>query len=289
MDTTILYYTHNLLSEQLLKKTTQQAIEHARINNCHLIFISHFPIIKSHFVERLIEEDFYQSDYNPQTGKTKILRIYDFLVKAPIIEEEYDNVENYVVGKLPYNSRSIYQQLVFGLSKVQSENVILFEHDCFYPKEYVSAVRQTLDSHEFSWCSKRLMCGKNGYYELSNFYISECSSKTHLLFEIYEEKLSLTDAGQKPSMLEPVLVDKTERGRTNEVIMVSEHSDAGLLLPESQCILDIKHGLNTTGTLAIEGVCDHIYWGRSKQYIDLFPLIPPDKEILWSYGLNGQY
>jgi len=277
MKSTIIFYTHNFLARKIFKATLQDAIRHAKENNCFLLVISHFPVFKEYI------------DVKEQFGGTEHITLPPDLEKFSIRDLQFDvskdNGINYVTGKLPYRIRSILNQLIFAIEKSPTHNVILCEHDCFYPDDYYSVVEKNLDTYDMTFCKERYgMVNKNGFYNCEPHpYLSSFSAKTSILFDVLKNKEKVYE-GEEIRLLEPIVpcewilkeihwlknekkIKHLIRPKTIKDINVSIfrnstqvaqkeiviHNSLCLdsVLDPSHCILEFEHGLNTTASLAI--------------------------------------
>ena len=146
MQTSVLYYTNNLLPKKLFKHVLNNVIKHTQENNCELIVTSHFPITKQYEEISLNSKKSYGEDVRPD-GEQERSKIYDYIVKDVVIEPNI-NYKSFVVGKIPYSLNSILKQIVLSLENASHENIVLMEHDCLYPNNYISTVNKALTDYQ---------------------------------------------------------------------------------------------------------------------------------------------
>ena len=291
----IFYYTHNLLSPSLLKTTLLSAVEHAKNNDCELIITSHFPLTTEYEENRLIpiDEENYTEDINKATGERFKSHIYDFIVKDLQLDISEPNVKKYVVGKLPYSLTSIFDQIIFSLDNCTGDNIVLMEHDCFYPENYIPTVKKTLDDYQrdFAYCSENyIFLNSEGYFTIPQpiFVLGGCSGKKELFKRIFENKLELIKKN-KPHKFEPILDIQNPPPQLKEEILVHNHLCIDKWLGEYHSILDIKHGINTDGFFNGEYKQFHPYWEKASKFINMIKSIKltDEERKKWGYGISS--
>jgi hypothetical protein len=193
------------------------------------------------------------------------------------------NIVNYVTGKLPYKPNTILDQLLFSCDHCDTDNIILFEHDCFYPHDYVKIVEEQLKRYDITYCMEAYcMVNKKGFYVCEPHpYLSSFSGRRKTLTDIFREKKTVY--GENVKKLEPAVpcdlvikhinwtdgkqhdISKILRVKTkyddNEICMKNEErakqtneimaSNSFCLdqLLGNECILEFQHGLNCTASL----------------------------------------
>ena len=285
-NTAIIYYTNNLLPKALFEFTLKEVIKHSEENDCEAIMISHFPVLINHEKnEDLLEgNEIYQNDFDKDTGKTKKSEIYNYIVKDIRIENK--NAKNYVVGKLPYSWESIFKQILLSLEKTNADNIILMEHDCLYPSNYIENVEKLLNQFDFTYCSQNhSFLNPNGFFNLESdvFVLSGCSGKKELWKRVLNKKIELIN-NKKPFFFEPILdiEPSVKKEKYPEEIIINKHVCMDHFLGAGHSILDIKHSLNSDGMLLGNYYDQHEYWGEAKRYTKLLNDISDSK---WNYGV----
>ena len=266
MNTSILYYTNNVLSEPLLKKTLFAAAEHASVEDRELLVSSHFPLTKEY--ERIVLGD---QDFSDTSG------IYSHLIKGEW-ELPCANYRAYVVGKKPYVLRSICEQMLHLLENANGENIVLMEHDCFYPSDYVESVGKALDStgSEMGYVfNSHTYFNYDGFWKLQGgvSFMSGFSFKKYKAIEILKRKIELDDK-ETLSYFEPLLSINPQflHDRYPDEIIYKNHVCIDEYLMEDHDLLDLKHGMNQGGyIMANGGKIDNIhpYWGNAAPYLNL--------------------
>jgi len=275
MKNTIFFYTNNLLHRNLLRETLLSAIDRAESSNSKLLVTSHFPLFKS-YLDVSSEFGGEREDNLPEDYKKLCIKDLDL--------ENKPCITNYVTGKLPYKPKTILDQLIFSCDHCDTDNIILFEHDCFYPAEYVNIVEEQLVPFDITFCmSSYCMVNKKGFYVCEPHpYLSSFSGKRNVLGCIFKEKKKMY--GDIVRMLEPVVpcelvlkdINWTDGKEHNipKILRVKTKYDADreiyarsedravqmneIVAPNSfcldeilgdKCILEFQHGLNCTASL----------------------------------------
>lgn len=281
-DTSILYYTNNLLSRDLLCYTLKETIKHCKNNKCELILTSHYPLSEKYETIILTEQKPLKED-----------SLYNYLVKDTVItEKDFEDIPHkiFVVGKLPYSYVSIFKQIILSMEKCNGDNIILMEHDCLYPEAYISAIKNALGNYqkEFSYCCfATCFLNRDGYFQATNgsYCLSGCSGKKKLLMEVFKRKIDLIE-NKKSFQFEP-LFDTLHPKRIGDAgeneIIITSHLCIDTFL-KGGCVLDIKHNLNADGFCAgNKYFYHHPYWGNYQQYAKLICEVP---EYRWNYGIT---
>jgi hypothetical protein len=281
--TSIFYYTNNLLPLKLFKYTFYNTINLCKENDCELILTSHYPIT----------EKYEEINLNNSTNK-KDNAIYNYIVKDFIIPEEDlkdVNIKSYVVGQLPYHYDSIMKQLLLSEEKCSGDNIILMEHDCLYPKDYIKVVNGFLDIYDMTYSSfSNTLLSKCGYFNVAggSYVLSTCSFRRSVFKDTYKRKLELIN-DKKQFLFEPYLdiQQKKYRNSYKEEIIINKHLNIDNFL-KGQCVLDIKHNFNTDGMLMGDSYFHfHDYWKEDSQYIQLIDVdISDNNKKMWNYGIG---
>jgi len=293
----LFFYTNNLLCKPLLESTLKEAIKSCK-ENYELIITSHYPVLEK-FTEIPMEEGEYKDDINYKTGERYKSKIYDHIVEDLQIKTDNPNIKNYVVGRLPYSVESLFTQIVLSCEKAKYNHVILLEHDCFYPENYISVVKKYLIEHnyDFTYCSfARCFLDSSGFFTIDDnvalgYLLSSCSGKKELLKNLFQRKLDLLKE-KKVILCEPLLdIHSSLKAKGLEEykreIIIKKHLCIDVFIKNA--ILDIRHELNASdGPSAYDHKYfqDHEYWGNSKKYIDMIKELKVDEEDLkkWCYG-----
>lgn len=275
MSNTIFYYTNNLLHRNLLEKTLLSAINHAKNNNAQLLVTSHFPLFEN-YIDVSSEFGGLKEDNLPEDYKKLCIKDLN-LTRTPYIT-------NFVTGKLPYKPKSILDQLIFSCEHCFTDNIILFEHDCLYPLEYIKTVEKQLNKNDITYCmAAYYMVNKKGFYACEPHpYLSSFSGKREVFSDIFKKKREMY--GDIVRMLEPVvpcdlvmkdikwinhnpnniskiLRVKTKYDTEQNIYIRSEERAIQIneiIAPNSfcldeelgeKCILEFQHGLNCTASL----------------------------------------
>jgi len=283
--TSIFYYTNNIVPPKLFEHTFCEAVKHCRNNNCELIVTSHYPITEKYETHLLNDTCRNKGD------------IYNYIIQKPLVSEkdlEGIDAKIYVVGQLPYSCDSIVKQILFSIEHCTGENVILMEHDCLYPENYIPTVEKCLMGYgkDVTYCCfNNCYLNEMGYFNINvgNFVLSTFGFKKEILKGIYSRKMELRKE-KKPCAFEPIFDTDLYKTKTyKDEIIVRNHLYIDTFLGDYKCPLDIKHHLNTDGFLiAKDYYHSHPYWGNDKQYIDMILSAKVDEknQKLWNYGIG---
>lgn len=290
MRSTIFFYTNNFLSRNILYKTLSSAINHCIENDVELIITSHYPLIDNY--EKVDSSSF--SGFNNELFN-------NYLQKDLIVNTKGAKVRNYVFGKQPYIYATILKQLCLSCSKCETENAILFEHDCLYPTCYIKTVESKLMEVDMTYCKENYsMIYESGFLKcIPHVFLSSFSAKNHVFNKVFNHKLDkVLNKSQRVTMLEPAvrynrviiplpnavgsikkaLVTQTKATMhlpSMDVSLSQECLDEVLTenaicideyLGDDNCILEFQHGLNTTNSLEL--MRKVMTMSDNKQYID---------------------
>jgi hypothetical protein len=284
--TSIFYYTNNLIPKDLLEYTLREAIGHAEKNSCEMIITSHFPVMENYEEISSLQEG--AEHYSQEKD------IYQYIIKNLRIKNSNPNIKNYVVGKLPYSYSSIFKQMMLSMELSEKENIILMEHDCLYPEDYISVIEMALNKYgkDFAYSSHNsTFLNHNGFFDIKieSFTMSKCSCKRKLFQKIISNKLSLMQQNKKVEF-EPVLniMNSDPIKKYPDEILVNNHLRIDTFLGKYHSVMDIKHLLNADGYLHGEYYDSHPYWGKSEKYIKLLNSIDINDEnnLKWCYGTS---
>lgn len=284
-DTTVLFYTNNVLAKPLLHYTFNHCIEQCRLNDCELIIISQYPLTEKMEQVCLDSQPRFVQDFNPADGSGVRSPLYDLIIEGrePIEGVDY---KAFVVGKLEYGCLSIMKQVMYGLGKSAYDNIIMMEQDCLYPHNYVEVCKRGLAVKDMTYVlNNRVMLNMEGFFPSQNsIYLGSQAFKKKMLMDDFGfkienwEKMSLT--------LEPIPIGLTHKPQDRVYDGYCIDEDLG----QNNAVMDIKHRLNICGYFVPQEYSDtHSYWGRSDKYIDLFRDIKglDPKRNIWGYGIAG--
>jgi hypothetical protein len=295
--TSVFYYTHNLISPSILKFTLESCISHCRENNCELIVTSHYPVTNGFQYANL------------RDCKSKSKKFDNCISKNIIVNIDDVNCKAYVLGKMEYSVKTIIKQLIFSLNKCNGDIIILMEHDCLYPKNYISTVSKLIENKELTYCQNNT-CFITYYgfiKSMPHVYLSSFSFKKETLKKHLEHKLEMFEK-YNYSIIEPILdikelenhlVNPDKKDVVEKEISIGSYNNICMddFLGEGNDILDFVHGLNSSSictTMSYIGELndptlkhykesffkEHKNWGNSKQYIDLIDSQRIDEETL---------
>ena len=287
----VFYYTHNLLSANILEKTLTSCMESCKKNRCELILTSQYPLTFSYYNDKIFFDKVEETPIRQELEQliTKNLAI------------DYDNeliCKPYVLGKMPYSIKTILEQLLFSCSMCEGKFVTLMEHDCLYPPNYLSVVENCLKKYEICHCLKNTcFASEYGFVKsLPHVYLSSFSFRKELFVKILKNKLDML------SKYGFTIVEPMSRVSVNDLSEGSfkdEECRNGVIGQEmflddlsSKCIdedlgdgndiLEFVHGLNSSsidimfkymfesGRSVVEHCKttlfdNHVLWGASKQ------------------------
>ena len=288
----IIYCTNNLLPPLLFDKTLNDAHDHAERSSSELIVASHFPVLKS-FIK--INDDINLTIDNKINVLNKIVSLsFDF-----------NNSRNYVFGKLPYSLETILEQLLYAIKLAESDKIIIMEHDCLYPDNYVDVMSDCLDKEDIAYISKaKVFLNFNGFFNtIEQLTMSNIAWKKDLAIKVIERKLRLAKENGTFEAFEPIIYRKEDMERKPllramlEQIKNDPNRDIPILdfvcaddifIKVNKVALDIKHGLNQSGYIKVNEdkyFEFHEYWGNSYDYTSLFSLENCDNLKYW-YGVK---
>lgn len=243
----LLFYTNNILPEQVLIKTLNNAIRSAENIGAELIITSHYPVAS--WAKNVSEE------YGEVDGR------YDGAIARGDFIKKRDFVKCYTVGPQPQELRSIVKQIVFSIKESCAENFYMHEHDVFYPQNYFKYMSRGLEDHEIVVSLSYKFVDIEGYFStgsMNNFALSRFAGKRDVLLEIYEERL-IKDF----TIIEPLLSGHMAEdcSRVIENYKIFEGFDP---------VIEMRHGVNSSGDLLIdERNSYNYYWGEHTVFSDL--------------------
>jgi len=271
LETTLIYYTNNIVPKNLLHRTLTDAVHYSDINNLDLVVTSHYPL--SHhptFVKLFQELESYVS-------------IDKYRVVEKIVNEElFPRARFFAVGNLPSLLTSLVRQLIFTLEQVKTETVILIEHDVLYPKSYFGRVIEELGKGYDLVFSKNSVMYNDGFLKLDKpfIFLSRLSGKTETLINHFSKYNPGETLEPIPSQYKDLNLHKCKI-YDNCSVIDNEHPT-----------LDIKHGLNLTASVMTkEGASQtNEFWGNKEDIKSLLE-VPElqdsvEKQILGEVGLD---
>jgi hypothetical protein len=245
----IFYYTNNVVPKGILEKTLSNCISFVENNeDTELIITSHLPLTKK---------------YKDVSSKFNVFldeRLND-VATSLCIDVDNPRVFPYVVGELPHCIGSIIDQIMFSLECAKGENIIMMEHDVFYPLDYFEEVVSELDKgYDFVFVKNHLFLCGDGFFNVSNFYpLSRFSGKKSAWIDLYTHIVDKKLIEVEPSLKGIGTVDRGLNDVENFLIFENKNP-----------VLDISHGLNTSGRLLDYNYYDNDeYWGHKDSILSL--------------------
>ena len=284
--TVIFFYTNNLICKDILKTTVAGVIGHAKKNNCELVITSHYPVLSQHIPEKLPSSN-VPNAFDIK-GNEKSLDKY--MVKD--LRMDGDGVAtNYVVGPQKRAPKTIFDQIILSMERSHGSNIVLMEHDCLYPDNYIPVVNDALNDCDFTYCSKNItFVSWKGYFKnlFLDFYLSSCSGNREIMQAIFKAKRDIFK-NNISAWFEPILKKHVEDQNSDMVkefgidkreIIVEDYKCIDDNLGDGVDILDIKHKLNYSGLPKFINSDDfsgyyhqHPYWNSSDKYIEMIKSI----------------
>lgn len=249
----IIYYTNNLTPKKLIEKTLISILDISNKFKIKTIISSQFPISKNPIIEIINKESF-----NEDLDK--------LIVDEEIVDEsKYEYSKFYVIGKSKRSLENLSSQILFTLSKVDTEYVILTEDDVLYPEEYFENIFNNINKNlDIIYQKNFVFFCKNGFYNINeNTYLSRYSGKKEYFEKYFKNKL------KNIQNFEPILL-----GFSKMHPFLNYHEDDIcknlIILDNKNPVLDIKHGLNLCGCQIVKQYYDfNNYWGNKDIYYDL--------------------
>ena len=252
-NTTLLYYTHNLVPKPLLLKTLSTILETSKKLNLDLVITSQFPLSKNPVYENICMESSQE-------------KIDKFVVWGEFFDEkDYPNVKTFVIGRFPRLLTSLVKQLVYTLKKVKTENVIFTEHDILYPEGYFEAILEKLNSgSKIIYADNYVFFCRDGFYSISKAVcLSRFSGNTKFFLDFFGRRTN------KLERFEPILPGISLVPPFSKVDS-QDVCQNYVILGFPNPVLDIKHGLNTVGCHIVNKCEDsNPYWGSRSEIIKL--------------------
>lgn len=242
-DVTFIYYTNNLTPRKLLLNSLLLTIGYAEEFAKSLVITSQSKISKSPKIVPL-----FSGVENVHVDKAIVTgEFFD--------ESENPSIESFVVGRSEPTLVSLAKQLVFTLKQVKTEFVVFTEDDVFYPNGYFQKVTDALTpKFNIVYYSDSVMFSKDGFFTLKgHLYLSRYSGRTEYFLKHFSEMTDQIDE------FEP---NSKGFGRSKGV--------EPFVLVSGPPVLDIKHGLNVSGTHLVQSYEEiNDFWGRKETYLDL--------------------
>lgn len=252
-NTTLLYYTHNLVPKPLLLKSLFSILETSKKLGLELVITSQFPLSKNPEYESICMESSREN-------------IDKFVVWGEFFDEkDYPNAKTFVIGRFPRLLTSLVKQLVYTLKKVNTQNVIFTEHDVLYPEGYFEAVLEKLNSgSSLVYAANSIMFCRDGFYSIpKSVFLSKFSGNTKFFLDHFSKK------AVNIGCFEPILwgiSPISPFAKINPQDICRDFTVLELLNP----VLDIKHGLNTSGHYIVSKYQDsNSYWGSKDEILKL--------------------
>jgi hypothetical protein len=272
MKNTILICTNNLIPKNLLKKVVENAADQAiKLGDTQIVIVSHYPVVENYEKVDLLNCKDQVHD-----------KLQSTIIKEPFIKS-FPIISNYVVGEKEYSIDTIFKQMLFGSSKVDSESIIIMEHDILYPPNYLKKTSSIIGcGFDICFWQSLAFFSLKGFFRFKSVALSRYSFKKSFFDLVFLEKMVRKSLTTEPFLLEYesfAFADiKTEEKFFSNYAVIHETD-----------VLDIKHGLNTSGQLNVEKYEDeHPFWGKAE---DISKLIDDNyketvnKNISYSYGL----
>jgi hypothetical protein len=267
----IFYYTNNVLPKKILEKTLKDCVKIVEENSdTELIITSHLPLTKSY--------DDVSGIFSPFLDK----RLEEIGVSLEV-DIECKRVHSYVVGNLPHVIPSIVSQILFSLENSLGENILMFEHDVFYPDNYFSDVVSELDKgYDFAYYKNAInFCNLGFSQDENSFLLSRFSGKRESWKNLYKH---IKESGS--TSLEPGL-EGIKEIVPRDVIYFNNYS----IIEGEVPVLDINHGLNTSGKyINIDSYGVDSYWGNMMNISALFDsnyMNFINQNRIFKYGLHS--
>lgn len=270
----IVICTNNLVPRTLFKEILERNISLAsQVDNSEIIIVSHYPVCLEYVTYNFVNgpDLKYHKEFED-------VLIKNFKIQNSILDHVQYNVpiKNIVVGEREYNCNTILEQMRLAYHFCNYDKIIVMEHDIIYPQEYVKKVSRILDSGvDICYWKSTCYLSKDGYFKLDTCSLSSFSfnKKSYINW--------LTNKDEKS--FEPILYGY---GNFSEYSFMFNN----YAIVNSDDILDIKHGANTSGQIIpCEYFDEHPVLGKKEKYINLI-----DKEYsdiinqnkICSYGLT---
>lgn len=270
MKNTVLICTNNLVPKNLLKRVVENAVDQAmKLGDTQVVIVSHYPVVEN-----------YEKVDLPDCKDQIHEKLQSTIIKEPFIKQ-LPLLSNYVVGEKEYAIDTIFKQMLFGSSKVDSESIIVMEHDILYPPNYLKKVSAIIRTG-FDICFWGSSCffSLKGFFKIKNVALSRYSFRKSFFDQLFFDKMTRKSLVTEPLLLEyePFVFLKTDEKFFSNYAIVHETD-----------VLDIKHGLNTSGQCNVEKYeNEHPFWGKIE---DVSRLIDDNyketvnKNVSYSYGL----
>ena len=261
MDCTILVPTHNLVPVNIFKTVIDNVLSQVESDglDVELVIVSHYPVT-----------DEYKSVDLPIVALSGHEGIGDAIVKNPILSVRNCNipVRNFVVGERAYSLETIYAQLMLGLEHALCENIVIVEHDVLYPSGYFRSMIDALNSGvDFCcWRNCSFFC-RYGFYEVPrSLAFSRFSFKSHFL-----SRFISSVSQEEMLVMEPEIDLDCGAFSSGEHGIYDDYGiNAKYTILEGEDVLDVKHGLNSSGNVFVENYEEnHPYWGNEKKWLNL--------------------
>jgi len=274
MKNVVVIYTHNLVPKNVFLKSMSLVFDQVKdIPGTEVVIVSQYPVL-----------DIYETVDLPNVPTKKYDKLESLILKEPILNKESVEVKvsNYVIGPKEFAMTTIYHQMLAAVEKTDAKYIAIAEHDVFYPHDYFRKCFAVLDAG-FPVCYWRSvkMFNVNGFFDIVSIYaLSRYSLSREVLVKTYSEKLKFG------SNYAEILLKGCD-----VMVVIGEkdtvYSDYAYLSGNE--VLDVKHGLNTSGQVIVDTFeSTHPYWGSKENIISMIDEKYSDvvnKNPVYGYGL----
>ena len=255
MRNAVIIYTHNLVPKKIFLKSMSLVFDQVKmIQGTEVVIVSQYPVL-----------DGYEFINFPQIPERKYPKLEPLILKEPILKRSDLSVKirNFVIGPKEFSMQTIYHQMLIAASKTDAECISIAEHDVFYPEDYFSKCFAVLAAgFPVSFWRSVKMFNSNGFFDIVHIYaLSRYGLRKETLVKMYNEKLE-----RGSNFAEPLL-------KNCEITMVTgenDHMFNDYAFLSGNDVLDIKHGLNTSGQVIVDKFeLSHPYWGSRDQIVNM--------------------
>ncbi len=260
MKNTILICTNNIIPKKLFKLVFSNCLLQAIDNgDTNVVLVSHYPVFSEHVVSTIDNDGSFLRCHEKYKEITCTKPFLDNCIDSGGEKNAFKevNITNVVVGEQEYSINTIFKQLQVGL-KYCNENIVIFEHDVLYPFGYTGKMinKLNLGCDICVWKNCLYWCYQGFFKSNEGMWFSRFSFKKNIL---EEHVLRSIETGT--DQIEPCLKNI---GKTDGFYVYDNYT-----LIDGIEVLDIKHGLNTSGYMLFdEHEKEHFYWGKMDKYLD---------------------
>ena len=286
---TILLCTHNLVPKNLFTRVLEECVfGQARTWNCDIVIVSHYPVLEDYVEENL-----------PRIERVSHPQFQSTLLKEPLISREFvsrwppiENLTNLVVGERKYSMDTLCDQMALGVAYSKTDNIIVMEHDVLYPSSYTYYMSKALD-YGASFCCwrKGVILSSEGYFKTPGWLMfSRISWRRGFLGRYLAALAQLESYSLEPEILSDSCGDTQETfGDYEGHDLKAKYAMVDDPTGEDYDVLDVKHGLNSTGNIVVkEYYDDHPKWGNRRLWVDLVDYkfkVAADSDLKNAYGV----